>query len=141
MLRADCGIAPGQKIDYIVKSNSPELSSLLKADTVTLVSMLKAKAVTIDEAFTPQNAMPSALTPIGTLYMPVEGLIDVKAEATKLTNQLAELGGHLDRANQKLSNQAFISKAKPEVVAQFEKSRQEIQEKFNKVKHLLEMLG
>jgi len=141
MLRADCGIAPGQKIDYIVKPNSPELAAWLKADTMTLASMLKAKAVTIDEAFTPGTAMPSALTTIGTLYMPVEGLIDVKAESAKLAKQLAELGGHLERANQKLNNQTFISKAKPEVVAQFEKSRREIQEKHDKTKRLLEMLG
>ena len=141
MLRADCGIAPGQKIDYIVKANSAELAELLKADSVTLSSMLKAKAVTVEAEFVPATAMPSALTPIGTLYMPVEGLIDVAAETAKLTKQMKELEGHLERANQKLNNQAFISKAKPEVVAQFEKSRQELQEKYQKTKRLLEMLG
>ena len=141
MLRVDCGIAPGQKIDYTVKSNSPELTAQLRTDTATLVAMLKARTVTIDDAFIPGKAMPSALTPIGTIYMPVEGLIDVAAESAKLSKQLEELGGHLARANQKLDNQAFVSKAKPEVVAQFEKSRQELQEKYQKVKRLLEMLG
>jgi valyl-tRNA synthetase len=141
MLRTDCGIAPGQKIDYVIKSNSAELTALLKADTATLKAMLKAKEVTVDEAFTPGTAMPGTLTGIGTIYMPIEGLIDAKAESAKLTKQLEELGGHLARANQKLDNQAFISKAKPEVVAQFEKSRQELQEKYQKTKRLLEMLG
>ncbi len=141
MLRADCGIAPGQKLDYIIKSNSSELTDWLKADLATVKSTLKAREVTVDPAFTPGTAMPGTLTPIGTIYMPVEGLIDVKAESVKLTKQLEELGGHLERANQRLGNQAFISKAKPEVLAQFEKSRQELQEKFQKTKRLLEMLG
>jgi len=141
MLRVDCGIAPGQKIDYIVKSNTSELTAQLRADTATLVAMLKAGTVTIDDGFTPGKAMPSALTPIGTIYMPVEGLIDIAAESAKLSKQLEELAGHLAKANQKLENQAFISKAKPEVVAQFEKSRQELHGKCQKVKHLLEMLG
>lgn len=141
MLRTDCGIAPGQKIDYVIKSNSAELTARLKADTATLKAMLKAREVTVDEAFTPGTAMPGTLTGIGTIYMPIEGLIDAKAESAKLTKQLEELGGHLERANQKLNNQAFISKAKPEVVAQFEKSRQDLQEKYQKTKRLLEMLG
>ena len=141
MLRADCGIAPGQKIDYIIKANSPALTAQLKADVATLKTALKAKEVTVDDAFMPASAMPSALTAIGTVYMPVEGLIDVKAESVKLAQQLAELGGHLERANQKLNNPGFVSKAKPEVVAQFQKSRQEIQDKYDKVKRLLEMLG
>ncbi|MEI6562743.1 MAG: valine--tRNA ligase [bacterium] len=141
MLRADCGIAPGQKLDYSIKPNTPQLTVWLKADTTTLMSMLKAKSVSVDAAFVPAAAMPSALTPIGALYMPIEGLIDVKAESVKLTKQLEELGGHLERANMKLNNPSFINKAKPEVVAQFEKSRQELQEKFNKVKRLLDMMG
>jgi valyl-tRNA synthetase len=141
MLRTDCGIAPGQKIDYILKPNSAGLAAWLKADTATLKAMLKASEVTVDDAFTPNSAMPGTLTGIGTIYMPIEGLIDAKAESAKLTKQLEELGGHLERANQKLNNQAFISKAKPEVVAQFEKSRMELQEKYLKTKRLLEMLG
>jgi valyl-tRNA synthetase len=141
MLRTDCGIAPGQKIDYIIKPNSAVLAAWLKADTATLKAMLKAGGMTIDETFTPGTAMPGTLTGIGTICMPIEGLIDAKAESAKLTKQLEELGGHLERANQKLNNQAFISKAKPEVVAQFEKSRQELQEKYLKTKRLLEMLG
>jgi valyl-tRNA synthetase len=141
MLRTDCGIAPGQKIDYIIKPNSGELAAWLKADTATLKAMLKAGKMTVDETFMPGSAMPGTLTDIGTIYMPIEGLIDAKAESVKLTKQLEELGGHLERANLKLNNQAFISKAKPEVVAQFEKSRQELQEKYLKTKRLLEMLG
>ena len=141
MLRADCSIAPGQKLDYFIKANTPQLALQLKADNGTLIAMLKAREITVDPAFVPATAMPSALTPIGAIYMPIEGLIDVKAESAKLAKQLEELGGHLERATVKLNNPNFFNKAKPEVVAQFEKSRQELQEKYNKVKRLLEMMG
>jgi valyl-tRNA synthetase len=141
MLRADCSIAPGQKLDYIIKANTPQLAAQLKSDESTLVAMLKVRELTVDPAFAPTSAMPSALTPVGTLYMPIEGLVDVKAESAKLTKQLEEIGGHLERANMKLNNPNFFNKAKPEVVAQFEKSRQELQDKYNKVKRLLEMMS
>jgi valyl-tRNA synthetase len=141
MLRADCSIAPGQKLDYIIKANTPQLAEQLNADAGTLAAMLKARVITVDPAFVPATAMPSALTPIGALYMPIEGLVDVKAESAKLSKQLEELGGHLERATLKLNNPNFFNKAKPEVVAQFEKSRQELQDKYNKVKRLLELMG
>ena len=141
MLRVDCGIAPGQKLDYIIKPNDATTGERLTADTAALASMLKAGRISVDAVFVPPTAMPSILTPLGTLYMSIEGVIDVAAEKAKLTRQVAELEGHLERANLKLGNQAFISKAKPEVVAQFEKSRQELQERYQKTKRLLEMLG
>lgn len=140
MLRADCGIAPGQKLDYVIKANTQMLAQQMKADAKTLSAMLKAREISVDPAFAPGTAMPSAITPIGTLYMRIEGVVDVAVESAKLTKQLNELGAHLERANLKLNNPNFFSKAKPEVVAQFEKSRQELQEKYNKVKRLLEMM-
>jgi valyl-tRNA synthetase len=141
MLRADCGIAPGQRIDYILKPNTPEVAGWLAADTTVLKSMLKAGTVKVEAAFTPDKPMPSLLTGIGTIYMPVEGLIDVTAEKAKLVRQLAEIDGHIDRVNQKLGNQTFVAKAPPAVVALQEKSRADLVEKRAKLKRLLDTLG
>jgi valyl-tRNA synthetase len=141
MLRADCGIAPGQKMDYFLKPVSADMEQRLKADVVVVRSMLKAGDVVVDAGFTPSKAMPSVLTGLGTLYMPLEGLVDTAAESEKLRKQLAEIAGHLERVNQKLSNQAFVSKAPREVVAQQEKMRDDLIEKQAKVGRLLEMMG
>jgi valyl-tRNA synthetase len=140
MLRADCGIAPAQKIDYIVKPNTAEGAAWLTADAATIRSLLRAKEWTVDQAYVPAGAVPSVVTGLGMLYMPVEGLIDVQAESVKLAKQLAEIEGHLTRVNQKLANHSFISKAPREVVAQQEKSRDDLIEKHAKVKRLLETM-
>ena len=140
MLRADCGIAPGQKIDYIVKPNTSEEASQLTQDAATIKSLMRVKDFTVDMTFVPGTAMPSVLTALGTLYMPVEGLIDVKAEAAKLAKQFEEISGHLARVNQKLSNQSFVLKAPREVVAQQEKAREDFIEKLAKTKRLMEMM-
>jgi len=141
MLRADCGIAPGQKIDYFIKPGSAEVAVWLKTDAGVVRSMLKAKDVTVDADFAPAKAMPSVLTGLGTLYMPLEGLVDIAAESEKLRKQLAEIAGHLERVNQKLANESFVAKAPPAVVAQQEKMRDELTEKQAKLGRLLEMLG
>ena len=141
MLRTDYGIAPGQKIDYFVKPGTPAIATWLADDAAVLRSMLRAKEVTVDHDFAPVKAMPSVLTGLGTLYMPLEGLVDTAAESEKLRKQLAEIAGYLERVNQKLANESFVAKAPREVVAQQEKQREELLEKKAKVGRLLEMLG
>jgi valyl-tRNA synthetase len=141
MLRTDCGIAPGQKIRYILKPNGAALEQALRADAVTLGAMLRAKEITVDAGFVPAGAVPSVITALGTVYMPVEGLLDVAAERAKLTQQLAELAGHLERVNAKLGNESFTSKAPRQVVEQQEKQRDDLKERQAKLTRLLEMLG
>ncbi len=141
MLRADYGIAPGQRIDYFLKANTSEDVKRLSADSGVVRSLLRARELHADQGFSPEVAMPSVLTGLGMLYMPLQGLIDVAAESAKLRKQLDEIAGHLTRVNQKLANESFTSKAPREVVAQQEKMREELQEKQKKITHLLEMLG
>ncbi len=141
MLRGDCGIAPGQKIDYFFKPNSNEIARWLAADNAVVRNLLRAREMKVDVEFVPSKAMPSILTALGTLYMPLEGLVDTAAESEKLRKQLSEIAIYLERVNQKLGNQGFVGKAPREVVAQQEKLRDELLEKQTKVGRLLEMLG
>jgi valyl-tRNA synthetase len=141
MLRADCGIAPGQKIDYFFKPNSTDIAKWLADDNSVMRNLLRAKDVRVDMEFYPVKAMPSVLTALGTLYMPLEGLVDTAAESEKIRKQLAEIATHLERVNAKLGNQSFVGKAPREVVSQQEKLRDELIEKQGKIGRLVEMLG
>ena len=51
-------------------------------------------------------------------YVSLRGLIDVTAEIKRLGKQLAELIRRLGSAQGKLANDAFVSRASPEVVQQ-----------------------
>ena len=85
--------------------------------------------------------MPSLLTELGTLFMPVEGVIDVAAERTRLGHELERVAAGLRQVDQKLANQSFVAKAPPEVVQQHRARRQELAEKEAKLRHLLDMLA
>ena len=141
MLRADCGLPPGQKLDYVVKPNTDAQGGRLLADSRTISGMLKAKAFTVDAAYAPAKGVPSVLTDLGTLYMPIEGLVDTAAETAKLAKQIEEAATALERVNQKLNNQSFVSKAPPEIVAQQQARRQELQETIAKLERLKLMMG
>jgi len=59
---------------------------------------------------------PRALSDLGELAMPLEGLIDLAAEATRLTKELAKTEDELKKVAAKLGNETFVSRANPEIV-------------------------
>ena len=140
-LRADYGIAPGQKVDYAVRVADAATAARLESDRETIVSMLRAGRFDVGEAFAPKRAMPSGLGSLGTIYMSLEGVIDIEAELKRLHAQLAEADGHLERITRKLENMDFVSKAPAAVVEQQRASRQQLLEKREKLLKLIETLS
>ena len=140
-LRSDYGIVPGRKIRYVVKPHSEAAAELLRADRQSIQSLLKADPLDIDMAAAPQKAMPSGVSKLGTLYMPLAGLVDVEAEVERLSRQLEKVAGDMQRATAKLENANFVSKAPPEVVEKQRARKQELLENSEKLKRLVDTLS
>ncbi len=140
MLKADTSIAPGVKVDYVIKPADAALADRLRADAAGTTALLKARELTIDPAFAPPKAMPSAVTRIGTIYMPMEGFVDVPAELARLTKELDKVSQDAVRVEKKLSNPDFVAKAAEPVVEQQRARQRELAEKQARLTHLMEML-
>ena len=120
-LRAEAGLAPALAIKPLLHPATEELTAKLARDAESIKAAIRAESLTlITEA--PAKAMPSKLLKAGMLYLPLEGLIDTKAEAEKLDKEIAKLQGFLKGINAKLSNEAFVSKA-PAAIIQNQRDR------------------
>jgi valyl-tRNA synthetase len=138
-LRADNGVAPGQKVDFFIKPVGADAVPRLEADRVNVMSLLKAGNLTIDPAFAPAQAMPSTLTPLGTLFMSL-GAVDVAAEREKLAKQLAEIERNSAGVEAKLGNANFVGRAPAAVVEAQRKLLGELAEKRAKLLQMIEQL-
>jgi valyl-tRNA synthetase len=139
-MRADYGIAPGKRIDYMIKPNTKQAAEMLSADKAAVRAALRAENVTVDMDLQPQ-AMPSAISPLGTVYLPVEGVIDVEAELKRLNDELGKVNGYLVNATRKLENQSFVSRAPQDVVDKAKATKAGLLEKADKLKSLIAALG
>jgi valyl-tRNA synthetase len=140
-LRADYGLAPSQKVDYIVRPNTEEDAGQLRADEASIRSLLKAGSIEVDVAFEPPGAMPSGLSQLGVVYMPLTGLVDVDAEMKKLSEQLDRVGEDLTKVTRKLENMDFVSRA-PTNVVEFQRARKkELLLKHEKLQQLMETMS
>jgi valyl-tRNA synthetase len=128
-LRADYEIPPAQKVRYWIKPASADAGRQLAADQAGLRASLKAEAVTVDAEFAPAPVTPNAVNPLGTIYLPLAGLVDAAVETARITGQLEKLSREQERVTAKLRNAEFVAKAPREVVEQQTQKQRELEEK------------
>ncbi|MER2604735.1 MAG: valine--tRNA ligase [Siculibacillus sp.] len=76
-----------------------------------------------------------------TACLPLEGVIDVGAERTRLSKEVAKLEGEIGRIDKMFSNPQFMAKAKEEVVEENREKREEYVARMAKVREALARLG
>jgi valyl-tRNA synthetase len=139
-LRADYGIPPTQRIRYVVKPATPGDAERVRSDLASFRLLLRADEIVVDTGFRPGGAMPGAVTGLGTVYMPLAGLVDLDAERRRLRGQMDKAGTDLERVRTKLGNAQFVGKAPADVVEQQRAKQRELEETIAKHQRLLDGL-
>jgi len=140
-LKADYQIPASKQVDFIVKPADAEIEAKLKSDRDNLIALLKASNVTVEAEFVPDKAMPTGVSKLGHIYLPLDGVIDREEEVQRLTGKLDKVVRDLSITSAKLENQTFVSKAPPDVVQKQRDRREELLEDQQKLTRLIEVLG
>jgi valyl-tRNA synthetase len=135
-LRREGNIPSSKKVKYVFKP----ANQLLPHDAEVLKLLLNAEALEIDANYVPKKGTPADHSDLGDLFLPMEGLIDVAAEKARLTKELEKTESEISKAEQKLNNPNFTSKAPPHVLQQHQQRLAEWQAKRERVKRALESL-
>ena len=117
-LRTIGNIPFSKKVDYILKP-AGELDSY---EVEVIQSLLNAESLKVERNYAPRKGTPAALSALGELYLPLDGLIDVESEKVRLETQLEKISKEIEKASAKLDNPKFTERA-PEDVLQEAKDR------------------
>lgn len=131
-LKAEYHLAARKDVRFVAKGASPWLED--EAEIVCLLA--GAKSLDFDEDYIAPRGTPGAATSVGEFFLPLEGLVDVEAEKSRLDKEIAKVDNEVTRAKNKLGNEKFVANAKPEVVV-VERAR--LREWEGKLKQLREM--
>ncbi len=137
-LRAEMGVAPGKQVTATVVPASDEYKAAIGAGAITIRSLAKVSEMAIAPAAPTGERTASAHLPMGDVYIPLAGLVDVDKEIARLTNELVEVDRELSRSQGKLSNEQFISRAPAQIV---DKERRIVAELSDKKERLEQRLG
>ena len=136
-LRRDANIASNKRVRFILQSATP----LLPHDTEVLRILLNAEPLEILPSYDAPRGTPSTITPLGTLFLPLEGLIDVAAERERLTKEIAKVEDELGKVRAKLANPNFAGKVPPAVLADHQQRETAWAEKLAQLTRMREALG
>jgi len=132
-LRRIGNIQAAKKVKFLFKP----ANEVLPHDAEVIKILLNAEALEIVSAYEAQKGTPTAHTPLGDLFLPLEGLVDVEAEKARLTKEKEKFESEIIKVAQKLANPAFTSKV-PATVLQ--EHQQRLADWQAKLAHVLEAL-
>ncbi|MFZ5817178.1 MAG: valine--tRNA ligase [Bacillota bacterium] len=140
-IRAEFRLGEHTKIEAILMATTPEALAILEEGRSFIENLGKTAGLTI-QAVTgekPANAATAVLAGVE-IYVPVGGLIDIPKEIERLTKEATATEAEMVKLKNKLANEGFLAKAKPEVI---EKTREEaaaLEEKLTSISARLTML-
>jgi valyl-tRNA synthetase len=140
-IRAEFRLGEHAKIAAVLMATSDESLAILREGSAFIENLGKTAELTIQAATDakPENAATALMAGVE-IYVPVGGLIDIPKEIERLTKEAAATEADMAKLRNKLANEGFLAKAKPEVI---EKTREEaaaLEEKLASITGRLEML-
>ena len=110
--RAEMNVPPSRKAKVYIAT---EQAAAFTAGSAIIAKLAYASEVEIGEAFTLEGAV-NIVTDDATVYIPMDELVDKKAEIARLTKEMEKAQKELKQCEGKLSNPGFLNKAPEKVV-------------------------
>ena len=136
-LKTQFNIGAGKKGKFTLKP----AGNLAPGEAEVLRLLLSAESLDLDPNFAPKKGTPTALTKLGELYLPLDGLVDVEAERARLTKELAKIQAEIEKVEQKLANPSFAQKVPPAVLEEHKQRLADWQTKLAQTKAAIEAFG
>lgn len=122
-MRSELGISPAKTLKLLAVGGTPEDLTSLNQHRQALHELAKIESVTIQKQV-PTEACATTRASELALYLPLNGLIDLEAERTRLDKQLTKLNKQIDTAKARLDNPHYRQNAPEDVV---QKTIQEVE--------------
>ena len=135
-LRREANVPAGKKAKFVLK-NSGAVPPL---DVEVLKLLLNAESLELNSDYLPKQGTPVVHSEMGDLFLPLEGVQDVAAEISRQTKELEKIDTEIARAEQKLNNPNFTTKAPAHVLLEHQQRLAEWQAKRERVKTALDRL-
>jgi len=135
-LRREANIPAGKKVSFVLKPTG-EVSA---HDHEVIRLLLNADSLTIDLNYQAKKGTATLHAQLGDLFLPLEGLVDVGAEKTRLSKELEKVGSEIAKVEQKLGNPQFVERVPANVLQEHQQRLAEWQTKHGRLKAALDEL-
>lgn len=135
--RAEMNVAPSKKAKVYIET---AFADIFTKGAVFFTRLASASEVEIGERFDGMESAVSIITESARIYIPMDELVDFKAEIERLKKEMAAVQKDLDFVSNKLNNPNFVAKAPAAVVDGQRKAQAEYIEKLSLLKESVQKL-
>ena len=141
-VRSSLQIAPEKKLKVILRpAKDSKTSGFYKEESKLMASFMGASEVVVDIDYTSDISKAFPVAAIGyEVFVFVRDAIDVEEEIKKLELEIDKNEKLLEASNKKLSNENFISHAKPEAIEKEKSKKLEFEDKISKSREHIALL-
>ncbi|UNC90896.1 valine--tRNA ligase [Candidatus Contubernalis alkaliaceticus] len=138
-LRSEMNIHPRKGCNVVLKPTEAAATRVLLQGKTYIHHLASTEQLIIEPDLEekPGQALTSVINGVE-IYLPLAGLVDLDKEISRLGKEVSRLEKEVSRAAGKLNNQAFISKARAEVVEKEKNKLEDYREKLVTVQARLE---
>ncbi len=139
-IRAEMNVPPAVRVKVLVRTENETLAGTLQRHLDWVTELSKANEVQYGTSLRKPPLSGSAVVSGAEIYVPLEGVIDVERERSRLQKDLSRYSDLLERTGKKLQNEAFLGQAPADVVAAERGKQADYQAKVDKLTQSLEQL-
>ena len=137
-LRSEFNIASNKKVRFVLKA---KIAPSAHDSEVLRILLTASEFELADASWLAPKGTPTAITPLGELYLPLEGLIDAEAERGRLEKEIAKVETELAKVRAKLGSETFVNGAPAAVVEDHRKRQSDWSTRLGQLRKMLESLG
>ncbi len=120
-VRTEMNVPASLQMAATLKGGSATAKARLATHNALICANARLASIVADETATPNAAQ--VVVGEGTVLLPLAGVIDLSKEADRLKKEIAKKDSDIANDDKKLTNEAFIAKAPPEVVDEIRERR------------------
>ncbi len=136
--RAEMNVAPSKKAKVFIET---AYGDTFKKGTVFFVRLASASEVTVAKKVDGMDDAVSIITESARIYIPMDELVDFKAELARLEKEKQAVQKELDFVNGKLNNENFVSKAPAAVVEGQRQAKAQLDEKMALIEESIQKIS
>ncbi|KIL46224.1 valine--tRNA ligase [Jeotgalibacillus campisalis] len=139
-IRAEVNTPMSKPIKLLIRAQDEKILRQLEKNEAYLDRFCHPETLMLGTSITvPEKAM-SAVVTGAELFLPLEGLLNVEEEVARLEKELVKWTKEVERVNNKLSNERFVSKAPQSVVDEEKAKKLDYEAKHKAVQARIEEL-
>ena len=136
-LRRDFSIPSNKRVRFVLV---PRFSVDVH-DASVLRILLNASVLDLPDEYSPPRGTPAAVTPLGDLFLPLEGVLDIGAERERLGKEIARVTDELAKVRTKLANPTFTGKVPASVLEEHQQREANWAEKLAQLERMRSALA